>query len=404
MVSEENMINISSQLLPKEEMLAVDHQKSSLIIGVLAETEQEEHRVCLTPESVGLLVEYGHKVVLQTGAGLRSGYSDMDYSEQGAQIQESSTEVMQSQILLKVSPLTYAERTLIKKNQLIITSLQLINQNREYFSDIVDRKATAVAFEKIKDGAKAFPLIRSMSEIVGSAGVHIAAHYLSDPKYGNGTMLGGIPGLKPAEMVIIGAGTVGEYAARSAIGMGASVKIFDNSIHKLRRIQNNLQQNLFTSTFQPQTLSNALKNADVVIGALRVHDSGTTFKVPSYMVEGMRKGSVIIDISIDQGGSFETSRATNHKDPVYQQFGVTHYCVPNIASRVPYTASNALSNFFTPLLLEIGEAGGTSQFMKRNVGFRNGVYVFNGIITDNTIGQNFGFNYRDLDLLLAVLH
>lgn len=404
MVSEEGLKNISSQLLPKEEMLAIDYQKSSIIIGVLAETEEDEKRVCLTPESVGLLVEYGHRVLLQKGAGMRSGYSDMDYSEQGAQIVKSSEEAMQSQILLKVSPLNHSERCLIKKNQVVITSLQLLNQNREYFTDIVDRKATAVAFEKIKDVAKAYPLIRSMSEIVGSAGVQIAAYYLSHPEYGNGSMLGGIPGLKPAEVVIIGAGTVGEYAARSALGMGASVKVFDNSIYKLRRIQNNLHQNLFTSTFQPQTLLKALKDADVVIGALRVHENGSSFKVPSYMVEGMRMGSVIIDISIDQGGSFETSRPTNHKEPVYQQFGVTHYCVPNIASRVPYTASNALSNFFTPLILDISDAGGISQFLKRNAGFRNGVYVFNGIITNDTIGKNFGFNYRDLDLLLAVLH
>lgn len=404
MVSEEGLIHISSQLLPKEEMLAVEHHKSSIIIGVLTETDEDESRVCLTPESVGLLVEYGHRVLLQKGAGQKSGYSNMDYSEQGAQIIESLEEVMQSQIVLKVSPLNHAERILVKKNQVIITSLQLLNQNREYFTDFVDRKATAIAFERIKDVANTYPLIRSMSEIVGSAGVQIAAYYLSHPEYGNGSMLGGIPGLKPAEVVIIGAGTVGEYAARSALGMGASVKIFDNSIYKLRRIQNNLKQNLFTSTFQPQTLLKALKEADVVIGAIRVHETGSNFKIPSYMVEAMRKGSVIIDISIDQGGSFDTSRPTNHKEPVYQQFGVTHYCVPNIASRVPYTASNALSNFFTPLILDIGEVGGVSQFLKKNAGFRNGVYIYNGIITNNRIGKNFGFNYRDLDLLLAVLH
>lgn len=404
MVSEEGLINISSQLLPKEEMLELGHQKSNISIGVLSETEEGENRVCLTPESVGLLVDLGHKVLVQNNAGLKSGYANVDYSEQGAEIIESIEEMMQAQVLLKVSPLSSKERSLIRKNQLLITSLQLFNQKREYFSDFIEKKATAIAFERIKDNTKAYPLIRSMSEIVGSAGVQIAAHYLSHPDYGNGTMLGGIPGLKPAEIVIIGAGTVGEYAAKSAIGMGAQVKIFDNSIYKLRRIQNNLKQNIFTSTIQPQVLMKALKDADVAIGALRVKETGTHYMVPSYMVENMRKGSVIMDISIDQGGAFETSRPTCHKDPVFQKFGVTHYGVPNIASRVAYTASNALSNFFTPLLLEMADAGGVSQYLKRNAGIRNGVYVFNGIITNNRVGKNFGFNYRDLDLLLAVLH
>lgn len=404
MVSEQGLVNISSQLLPKEEMLEVGHQKSNMSIAVLAEANEGENRVCLTPESVGILVEFGHKVLIQKKAGEKSGYSDMEYSEHGAQISDNLQELMEAQILLKVSPLSAEERTYLRKNQLLITSLQLFQQDRKYFTDFMEKKATAIAFERIKDNTKAYPLIRSMSEIVGSAGLQIAAHYLSHPEYGNGSMLGGVPGLKPAEIVIIGAGTVGEYAARSALGMGAQVKIFDNSIYKLRRIQNNLKQNVFTSTIQPQILLKALKDADVAIGALRVKETGSHYKVPSYMVESMRKGSVVMDIGIDQGGTFETSRSTCHQEPVFQHHGVTHYCVPNIASRVPYTASNALSNFFTPLLIEMADAGGVSQFLKQNSGFRNGVYVFNGIITNNRIGKTFGFNYRDLDLLLAVLH
>lgn len=403
MVSEEEMMNISSQLLPKEEKLAIEQSKSSLFIGLITEYEDEENRVCLTPESIGLLVENGHRILVQKNAGKKSGYTDVQYSEQGAQIVDTLEEAMEANLILKVSPLNGKERSLLKKKHIVITSLQLLSQCKEYFASFVETKATALAFEKIKDVTKAYPLIRSMSEIVGSTGIQLASYYLSHTHYGNGSMLGGIPGLKPAEIVIIGAGAVGEYAARTALGMGASVKIFDNSIYKLRRIQNNLNQNLFTSTIQPQTLLKALKEADVAIGALRAKDQGG-YIVPEYMVESMKDKSIIIDISIDQGGVFATSRLTTHKEPVYQKHGVTHYCVPNIASRVPYTASNALSNFFTPLLLEMAEAGGLSQYLKKYSGIRNGVYVFNGIITNQIIGNKFAFNYRDLDLLLAVLH
>ncbi len=404
MMSEEGMLNITSKLLPKEEMLATSTKKSVLRIGLLAEKAEDETRVCLTPESVGLLIENGHQVFVETKAGIKSDYTDIEYSEQGAVIASTSSEVMQSDVLLKVSPLTVQERANLRKNQVIFTSLQELQQNRAYFAEIVDKKASAIAFEKIKDNTDAFPLIRSMSEIVGTSGIQIAAYYLSHPIYGNGTMLGGVPGVCPAEVIIIGAGTVGEYAAKAAIGMGAQVKVFDNSIYKLRRLQNNIKQNIFTSTLQPQTLLKAIKNADVIIGALRVKEDMPTAKLPSYLIESMKQGSVIVDVSIDQGGTFENSHPTTHKDPVYQKFGVTHYCVPNIASKVPYTASNALSNFFAPLLLEISDSGGLTAFLKKDSGLRNGVYIYNGIITDSKIGNTFGFNYRDLDLLLAVLH
>lgn len=404
MVSEERMMNISSRILPKEEMLAVKHQKSSLKIGLITEHEDEENRVCLTPESVGLLVENGHQLIIQKDAGKKSGFADMEYSEQGARIVETLEETMKAQILLKVSPLNEKERSQLNKNHVLFTSLQMLNQCKAYFQSLIESKSTALAFEKIKDVTKAYPLIRSMSEIVGSTGIQIASYYLSHPKYGNGTMFGGIPGLKPTEIVILGAGTVGEYAAKAAIGVGAFVKVFDNDIYKLRRIQNNLRQKVYTSIIQPHTLKNALKDADVAIGALRAKDDISQSKVPTDMIEVMRPGSVIIDVSIDQGGVFETSRQTTHKDPVYQEYGITHYAVPNIASRVPFTASNVLSNYFTPLLLRMGESGGLSQFLKKNQGIRKGVYVYNGIVTNQHIGDTFDLNYRDLDLLLAVLH
>ena len=404
MMSEEGILNIASKLMPKEEMLAVFNKKSSMKIGVLTETNNDENRVCLTPEAVGLLVEADHEVFIQAKAGEKSGYSDMDYAEQGARVVPTFTEVMDADIVLKVSRLNNNELLHIRKNQFIITSLQQFSLSKDYFTKIIEKKATAISFESIMDNAQAFPLIRSMSEIVGASAVQIAAHYLSHPKYGKGILLGGVPGVSPAEVVILGAGTVGEYAVRTVLGMGASVKVFDNSIYKLRRLQNNLRENIPTSTLQPKTLMRAIKNADVVIGALRFQDSSLKYQISEHMVESMKPGSVIMDISIDQGGTFETSYPTSHKEPVFQKHGVTHYCVPNIASRVAHTASNAFSNFFAPLLLDIANNGGFSSHLKKDQGLRNGVYVFNGIITDPSIGKKFGFNYRDLDLLLAVLH
>jgi alanine dehydrogenase len=404
MMSEEGLLNIATKLMPKEELWATAYRKSSLKIAVLAETNQDENRVCLTPEATGLLVENDHEIWIQTKAGEKAGYQDILYAEQGAKIISGFQELMQADIVLKVSPLNEKEISLVRKNQLIITSLQLITQRKEYFTRIIEQKATAISFEEIMDNTKAFPLIRSMSEIVGATAIQIAAHYLSHPKYGNGTLLGGVPGVSPAEVVIIGAGTVGKYAVKSALGMGASVKVFDDSIYKLRRLQNNLPENIATSTLQPKTLMRAIKNADVILGALRQKESLPPYKIPEFMVSAMKPGSVIIDVSIDQGGTFETSVPTSHKDPVYHKDGITHYCVPNIASRVAHTASNAFSNFFAPLLLEIGSIGGVSNYLKKDQGLRNGVYIFNGIVTNANIGRAFGFNYRDLDLLLAVLH
>ena len=395
--------DITSEILPMEEMLAIANKKSSLKIGVLAEYDSDEKRVCLTPESVGHLVGNGHHIIVQSKAGEKSGYKDLLFSEQGAVIVDSFEEVMLCDIVLKVSRLNTSELQSIRKGQLIITSIQYFSLSQNDIRLIAQKKATAISFEDIMDNAQAFPLIRSMSEIVGVVAVQVAAHYLSHPKYGNATLLGGIPGVSPAEVVVIGAGAVGEYAVRTALGMGAMVKVFDNSIYKLRRLQNYFSENISTSTLQTKSLSKAIKNADVVIGAFRQTDISSKFQVPEYMVESMRPGSVIVDLSIDQGGIFETSKPTNHQTPVFQKHRVTHYCIPNMASMVSSTASQAFSNFFVPLLIKIGESGGISNYLKKDKGLRNGVYIYNGVITNSYIGKTFGFSYRNLDLLLAIL-
>ncbi|MCD6091132.1 MAG: alanine dehydrogenase [Bacteroidales bacterium] len=404
--NEKNISNVplSTQLIPKEERLAFSPKKASLTIALLKENDEAERRVCLSPEAVGLLVQNGHKILVEKGAGLASQYEDIHYSEVGAFIVETKEELLKASVILKVSALSHEEISALGKNQALLTTLQLMSRDKAYFAQLAEKKITAFAFEKIKDKTGSYPIIRSMGEIVGNTSLHIAAKYLAHHKYGNGSMLGGIPGLKPTEVVIIGAGTVGENAAQSAIGMGASVKVFDNSVYRLRRLQNNIKSKIFTSVLQPKNLEEALTTADVVLGAMRKRKGTPSFLVPAYMVQKMKKGAVIIDVSIDEGGLFETSRLTTHNKPVYQEFGVTHYCVPNIASGVPRTASQALSNFFMPVILQIAESGGVDQVLRSDTGFRSGVYLYNGVITDKEIGETFHLSYRDLDLLLAILH
>jgi alanine dehydrogenase len=214
-------------------------------------------------------------------------------------------------------------------------------------------------------------------------------------------MLGGVTGISPTEVVILGSGTVAEYAVKAAIGLGASVKVFDNSVHRLRRLQNNIGWPVYTSIFHPKVLEKALRSADVLIGAVNLLEKGPRFLVTEEMVKNMKKGTVIVDVSIDQGGCIETSECRDHNEPSYVKHGVIHYSVPNLPSRVARTASIALSNVFLPLLLEMSEAGGVEQTFKEKAGLRHGVYVYNGILTNQFIGDFFSIPSQDINLLMA---
>lgn len=387
--------------MPQEEMLEVKKRKNNLVLGIPRETAFQENRVALAPEAVSLLVSNGHRVLVESTAGESAYFPDNEYSEAGGEIVYSPEEVFKANIILKVSPLTDQEMSYLKTGQVIFSALAMPMQKDGYFKALSSKKATAIAFELIRDKTNSFPLVRSMSEIAGNTAILIAAEYLSDRKYGKGRMFGGFSGITPTEVVILGAGAVGEYAVRAAMGLGAMVKVFDNSIYKLRSLQSNLSTRVFTSIIQPKVLLKALKTADVVIGALHSHWGRTPIVVTEEMVGQMKYGSVIVDVSIDQGGCIETSEITNHSDPVFRKLGITHYCVPNIASRVPHTASYAFSNFFAPVLLSIGEKGGLENMLKRDPGVRQGVYMFNGTLTNQYIGEYFNIPYQDIDLLMA---
>lgn len=393
----------SEELLPQEEMLEIKNKNSSLTIGVPKESNILENRVCLVPSAVDLLIQNGHRILIQSNAGKASQFTDVEYSEAGAEIVQHAEEVFKADIILKVDPLSDKELKMLKSKQVILSSLCLNNQKVDYFKKMIEKKSTSVAFEQIQDKSEAFPVLRSMSKIVGNTAIMIAAEYLSSPEFGKAKMLGGFPGIKPTNVVIIGAGTVAENAARTALGMGAIVKIFDNSIYKLERLQNTLNNRIFTSIIQPKFLMKELKSADVVIGAVHSATGISPCIVTEEMVQKMKPGSIIIDVSIDQGGCFETSRITDHKNPVFKKFGITHYCVPNMASRVPNTASYAFSNFFTPVLLKMGTAGGFESFLKQDKGLRQGVYVLNGTLTNKLVGDLYNLPYKEISLLMAAM-
>ena len=350
-------------LMPQPEVLELSTKKQSLFIGIPKEHAFQENRVPLVPEAVGLLVSNGHRVHIESEAGMSSSFTDQEYSDAGAKVCYDQKEVYEADIILKIEPPTLEELDHFKHKQTLISALQLKTQTAEYFKKLMEKKVTAVAFDYIKDETEVFPIVRSMSEIAGTSSILIAAELLSTSAGGRGMLMGGIPGVRPTRVVIIGAGTVAEYAARSAMALGASVSIFDNSVSRLRRIQNDLNSPIATSILQPKVLEKALKRADVAIGALRAQEGRTPCVISDDMVQKMKPKSVIVDVSIDQGGCFETSEVTTHENPTFIKHDVIHYCVPNVASRVAKTASFSLSNIIAPTLMKVGDGGGVQGML-----------------------------------------
>nr|WP_321412927.1 alanine dehydrogenase [uncultured Allomuricauda sp.] len=387
------------QLLPQEETLEVTKQKGELFIGIPKENQYQEKRVCLTPDAVNAITAHGHRVLLESGAGEGANFSDLDYTNAGAEITRDTKKVFSCPIILKVEPPTLSEIEMMNPQTIVISALQIKTQNKEYFEKMAKSRLTAIAFEYIRDDDGNYPAVRSLSEIAGTSSILIASELMSNPNTGNGLMFGNISGVPPVEVVIIGAGTVGEFAARSAIGLGANIKVFDNSISKLRTLQANLNQTVYTSTVQPKNLLKSLKRCDVAIGATRGKDRSPVV-VSRSMVENMKKGAVIIDVSIDMGGCFETSEVTTHRKPTFEKYGVIHYGVPNIPSRYPRTSSISISNIFTPYLLKIGEEGGLEHSLRFDKGLRNGLYMYHGILTNKSVGDWFGLSYNDINFLI----
>ncbi|NUM31238.1 MAG: alanine dehydrogenase [Bacteroidetes bacterium] len=392
---------VEAEIQAQEKLLAVKKKNHGLSIGIPKECTYQENRVPLSPLSVQLLVANGNEVVIESNAGLNANFTDIEYSEAGARIVYTPQEVYKSEIILKVAPLTDNEINYLFPNQILISALQLTNVSDIYLSKLMNKKIIALCYEFLRDNSNTLPIIRAMSEIAGRASILIAAEYLANNNFGKGELLGGIPGLQPTEIVIIGAGAVGEYATRAALGLGAYVKVFDHSLYRLRRLESNIGQRIYSSTLIPQILAKALSHCDVAIGALRTQEGRSPNVVSEEMVSFMRPKSLIIDVSIDQGGCFDTSVVTNHKHPTFEKHGVIHYCVPNIPSRFARTASYALSNVFTHILLEWGEEGSFKELLWAQKGIRRGVYIYKGHLTNNSLGKQFNLKSKDLDFLLA---
>ena len=387
------------ELIPQEEKLEIARHKTELFIGIPKETSYQERRISLTPDAVNSLTSLGHRIMIEAGAGMSSSYTDREYSDAGAEITLDIQKVMCCPIILKVEPLTISEIEMINSETIVISAIQLKTRRKEYFETLTKKKITALAFEYIKDSDGSYPLVKSLSEIAGTASILIAAELMINNQFGKGLLFGNITGVPPTEVVILGSGTVGEFAVKTALSLGASVKVFDNSITKLRRLQGNLNQRISTSTIQPKALLKALRRCDVAIGAMRGKDRCPVI-VTETMVEHMKKGSVIVDVSIDTGGCFETSEITTHEQPTFIKNNVIHYCVPNIPSRYSKTASLSISNIITPYLIQIAEDGGIESAIRCDKGLRNGVYLYHGILTNKAIGEWFNLPDSDINLIV----
>lgn len=388
------------ELMPKEERLEVLHKEGKLSIGIPKETHYQERRVCLSPDAVQVLVANGHEITVETGAGEGANYSDQEYSEAGAHISYNSQEVFSKPIIVKVGPLTQTEIDWLKPNSYLVSTVQINMQTRSYFEKLSAKKITALGFEFIKDSHGHLPVVRLLSEIAGTSSILLASELMVNTNGGNGILMGGIAGVRPAEIVILGGGTVGEYASRAALGLGANVRVFDNSLSRLRRLQTDLGVRVSTSMLDPKELSKSLKRCDVAIGALRGDDRSPCV-VTEKMVENMKNGAVIIDLSIDNGGCFETSEITTHDKPIVIKHGVIHYGVTNVTSRVSRTSTKALSNFFLPYLLSIAKEGGFEHVIKCDRGLRSGIYLYQGRLTKKKLSDWFGLPFHDINLLIV---
>lgn len=402
-MSKQQLHAFAGELMPLEEKLAIGRKKGKLRIGMPNETCMQEKRVALTPEGVYLLTSHGHEVVIETQAGMGARYADQDYSDAGAHVVYSAKEAFESDIILKIEPPSEEELQLMTNKQTLLSALQIKTRSKTFFEQLIKKKATAIAIEHIRDEEGHLPIQQCMSEVAGNTAVLIAAEYLSNANNGKGYLLGGISGVPPTEIVIIGAGTVGLFAAKTALGMGAHVKVFDKSISRLKRLQQALPHPVYSCVLQPKLLEKALRRCDVLIGAVRPENGRTPIIVSEDMVQKMKAKSVIIDLSIDNGGVVETSEITSHEKPVFEKYDIIHYCVPNVASRVARTASFALNNIFSPLLLAIGDEGGVENALRYLPGLRSGMYMYNGLITQKHIGERFDLPFSEGSLLFGEL-
>jgi alanine dehydrogenase len=391
-----------NQFVVSELMLKTDKHKVTTIIGVPKENQETEKRVPITPEGVSLLVSAGYRVLFQKGAGLTINYSDSYYAESGAEIVDTAKEVFQADIILKIMPPTLEEVEMMRPRTSVYSFLYLHNLSRILLEHMMEKRINALSYELINDDTGASPFVTAISEIEGASSITLAAEMLSNANGGKGILLGGIPGITPAEVVIIGAGVAGTMAARVAIAMGASVKIFDNDIIKLRAIRHELGNPVYTSTLQPKVLRNVFRSADVVIGALQYINKIHFYRISSDLISEMKEGAIIIDLRMEQGGCFETTMEAclpGHPS-IFEKYGVLHFCEMSLSSRVARTSSIALSNIFVSMFNAMGDSGGIDHFARFDRGFASGFYTYSGKMVNSYVASHFNLPVSDIGLYL----
>lgn len=376
--------------------VALKKEKFLMRIGIPKETLHEEKRVALAPAGVDSLVRAGHIVYIQSGAGEGSHFSDEDYLKTGANIVYSTEEAYgRAEMMVKVAPLSEQECNLLQENQILFSSLHLAVGKKNVIDQLLKKNVTAIAYELIENTI-GLPVLHSMSEIAGQLCIQVAEKYLeSSVKGGRGILLGGIPGVAPAAVVILGAGVVGTTAARAAVGRGSQVIVIDKDLNRLRKIDSHFRKKVTTVMANPYTISRGVKFADVLIGAVLIKGEKTPHLVTEDMVKEMKKGSVIVDVSIDQGGCIETSRITTLSNPVYMHHDVIHYCVPNMPALVARTASYGLNNAALNYIQNIAD-NGLSEALLGDEGLAKGVCTYLGYCSNEPIASIFNIEYRRL--------
>jgi alanine dehydrogenase len=364
-------------------------------VGVINESGKIENRAGLTPSSVSLLTEKRHTVYVQAGAGLKSGYSNEEYTSQGAKIVFTKDEVLgRSDVVLNISPLSQEECSLAREGQILFGFHHLAVAKKSLLEGLLKKKVSIIGYEIVQEENKSLPFIESLSEIAGQMCLAIAAHYLQTSQGGRGVIIGGVVTVPPATAIIIGSGVLARSAVNALLGAGAHTIALGHNMDRLRQLEEMTSGRVITLMASKYNIARMVKIADVLIGAVLRPGERAPIMVTKEMVKGMKKGSLVIDLAIDQGGCIETSRLTTLEHPIFVEDGVIHYCVPNITAAVSRTSTKVLSNVVTPYLLQIGEMG-VEQAIKRNPALASGVYVHKGNIVRKTIAERFGLDYKE---------
>ena len=392
----------TTSFVVREFLLKVNKTHSSLTIGIPKENPKFEKRLALTPEVVALLVDAGHKVIIESGAGKHINYSDTYYADSGAIIVDSRAQVFETNLIVKISPPTLLDVKLMRPRSTVFSFLQQPLLSSTILEAMSYKRINALAYDLIYDNEGTSPFVTAISEIEGASAITLAAELMSNAHGGKGILMGGVPGISPTEVVIMGADVAGTVAARAALALGATVKVFDNDINKLRLIQRRLGRTLFTSTLQPNVLRNTFRSADVLIGAMEYINQPHRDRISEDLIRDLKEGALIIDLRLAQGGCFETTmEACIPGAPTFfEKHGVLHFCEMSISSRVARTASMALSNIFSNMFYAMANSGGIVGLAQSDRGFSSGFYMFSGKMVNAYVANLFNLSVNDIGLFL----